>query len=114
VFVITDASGTFNEVTRHSAWLRMQAAGVQLMNWLAMACGLHRDWRNDIEGLSTLFSNHIPNLPKPHDELFYIGGQEVTCPTGRSSRPAAPLHGLPAVKLWLRAQNSVFAHEHGS
>jgi len=31
VFVVTDASGTFNEVTRHSAWLRMQRAGVQLM-----------------------------------------------------------------------------------
>ncbi len=61
VFVITDASGTFNEVTRHSAWLRMQAAGVQLMNWFGMACELHRDWRNDIEGLGTLFSNHIPN-----------------------------------------------------
>lgn len=61
VFVITDASGTFNEVTRHSAWLRMQAAGVQLMNWFAMAGELHRDWRNDIEGLGALFSNHIPN-----------------------------------------------------
>ncbi len=61
VFVITDASGTFNEVTRHAAWLRMQAAGVQLMNWFGMACELHRDWRNDVEGLGTLFSNHIPN-----------------------------------------------------
>jgi len=61
VFVITDASGTFNEVTRHSAWLRMQAAGVQLMNWFGMACELHRDWRNDIEGLGILLSNHIPN-----------------------------------------------------
>lgn len=61
VFVITDSSGTFNEVTRHTAWLRMQAAGVQLMNWFAMACELHRDWRNDIEGLGALFSEHIPN-----------------------------------------------------
>lgn len=61
VFVITDASGTFNQVTRHAAWLRMQAAGVQLMNWFGMACELHRDWRNDIEGLGALFSNHIPN-----------------------------------------------------
>ncbi|MDT0633680.1 isochorismate family cysteine hydrolase YcaC [Spectribacter hydrogenoxidans] len=61
VFVITDASGTFNEVTRHSAWLRMQQAGVQLMNWFAMAGELHRDWRNDIEGLGALFSEHIPN-----------------------------------------------------
>lgn len=61
VFVITDASGTFNEVTRHSAWLRMQAAGAQLMGWFAMACELHRDWRNDIEGLGALFSEYIPN-----------------------------------------------------
>jgi len=61
VFVITDASGTFNEVTRHSAWLRMQTAGVQLMNWFGMACELHRDWRNDVEGLGRLFSDYIPN-----------------------------------------------------
>ncbi|MGE0487879.1 MAG: isochorismate family cysteine hydrolase YcaC [Vulcanimicrobiota bacterium] len=61
VFVITDASGTFSEVTRESAWLRMQAAGVQLLTWFAMACELHRDWRNDIEGLGSLFSAHIPN-----------------------------------------------------
>jgi nicotinamidase-related amidase len=31
VFVVTDASGTFNELTRHSAWDRMSAAGAQLM-----------------------------------------------------------------------------------
>ena len=61
VFVVTDASGTFNAVTRHSAWARMAAAGVQLMGWFAVACELHRDWRNDIEGLGALFSNHIPN-----------------------------------------------------
>ena len=61
VFVVTDASGTFNEVTRHSAWLRMQAAGVQLLNWFAVACELHRDWRNDVEGLGNLLSEHIPN-----------------------------------------------------
>lgn len=61
VWVVTDASGTFNEVTRHGAWLRMQAAGAQLINWFGMACELHRDWRNDVEGLGTLFSNHIPN-----------------------------------------------------
>jgi nicotinamidase-related amidase len=61
VFVVTDASGTFNEVTRHAAWARMAAAGVQLMSWFGIACELHRDWRNDIEGLGNLFSNHIPN-----------------------------------------------------
>ena len=31
VFVVTDASGTCNEVTRHAAWARMAAAGVQLI-----------------------------------------------------------------------------------
>ncbi|AYC31552.1 hydrolase [Pseudomonas cavernae] len=61
VFVVTDASGTFNELTRHSAWDRMSAAGAQLMTWFGLACELHRDWRNDIEGLGTLFSNHIPD-----------------------------------------------------
>jgi nicotinamidase-related amidase len=61
VFVVTDASGTFNEVTRHSAWDRMSAAGAQLMTWFGLACELHRDWRNDVEGLGALFSNHIPD-----------------------------------------------------
>ena len=61
VFVVTDASGTFNEVTRHSAWDRMSAAGVQLMTWFGVACELHRDWRHDIAGLGTLFANHIPD-----------------------------------------------------
>ncbi|SFI52894.1 isochorismate family cysteine hydrolase YcaC [Nitrosomonas sp. Nm34] len=61
VFVVTDASGTFNKVTREAAWSRMAAAGAQLMSWFAVACELHRDWRNDVEGLGMLFSNHIPD-----------------------------------------------------
>lgn len=61
VFVITDASGTFNAITRDAAWERMSQAGAQLMSWFGMACELHRDWRNDIEGLGALFSNHIPD-----------------------------------------------------
>lgn len=61
VFVITDASGTFNAMTRDAAWQRMQAAGAQLMTWFGAACELHRDWRNDVEGLGALFSNHIPD-----------------------------------------------------
>ncbi|WP_257461514.1 isochorismate family cysteine hydrolase YcaC [Archangium lipolyticum] len=61
VFVVTDASGTFNEVVRHSSWDRMSAAGAQLMTWFAVACELHRDWRRDIEGLGALFSKHIPD-----------------------------------------------------
>jgi nicotinamidase-related amidase len=61
VFAVTDASGTFNEAVRHAAWLRMANAGAQLMNWFSVACELHRDWRNDIEGLGKLLSAHIPN-----------------------------------------------------
>jgi len=61
VFVVADASGTFNEVTRDAAWRRMEAAGAQMMTWFGVACELHRDWRNDIEGLAALFSNHIPD-----------------------------------------------------
>ena len=60
VFVVTDASGTFNEVVRQAAWARMASAGAQLLNWFSVACELHRDWRNDIEGLGNLLSSHIP------------------------------------------------------
>ena len=61
VFVITDASGTFNHLTRDAAWDRMSQAGAQFMTWFGAAGELHRDWRNDIEGLGQLFSNHIPD-----------------------------------------------------
>ena len=61
VFVITDASGTFNPITRDAAWDRMSQAGAQLMSWFGAACELHRDWRNDIEGLGSLFVAHIPD-----------------------------------------------------
>ena len=61
VFVITDASGTFNPITRDAAWDRISQAGAQLLSWFGAACELHRDWRNDIEGLGALFGNHIPD-----------------------------------------------------
>jgi len=74
VYVITDASGTFNEVTRHASWLRLQQAGAQMMSWFAMACELHRDWRNDIEGLGELFSSHIPNYRNLMTSYFAKAG----------------------------------------
>jgi nicotinamidase-related amidase len=61
VFVVTDASGTFNEVTRHASWSRMAQGGAQLMTWFGVACELHRDRRNDIEGLGSLLADHLPN-----------------------------------------------------
>lgn len=60
VFAVTDVSGTFNEAVRHAAWARMAAAGVQLVNWFSVACELHRDWRNDVEGLAAILTNHLP------------------------------------------------------
>jgi len=61
VFVVTDASGTFNDISRHSAWDRMSQAGAQLINWFAVVSELHRDWRNDVEGLGALLSEHVPD-----------------------------------------------------
>ena len=40
------------------------------MNWFGVACELHRDWRNDVEGLGTLLLQPHSELPKPHDELL--------------------------------------------
>jgi nicotinamidase-related amidase len=61
VFVVVDASGTFSPVVRDAAITRMAHAGAQIVNWFSVACELHRDWRNDIEGLGNLLSTYIPN-----------------------------------------------------
>ena len=61
VFVVTDASGTFNTTVQQAAWSRMTQAGAQMMIRFSVACELHRDWRNDIEGLGNLLSQRIPN-----------------------------------------------------
>ena len=60
VFVVTNASGTFNEVTRYGAWSRMTQAGAQLMSWFSIASELQRDWRNDAQGFGDLISKHLP------------------------------------------------------
>jgi nicotinamidase-related amidase len=60
VFVVTDASGTFDAASREAAWLRMSSAGVQLVNWFAAASELHRDWRHDVEGFGKLLVDHTP------------------------------------------------------
>ncbi|SQJ20418.1 nicotinamidase/pyrazinamidase [Serratia rubidaea] len=72
VFVVTDASGTFNPITRDAAWQRMTQAGAQLMNWFGVACELHRDWRNDVEGLGKLFSEHIPDYRNLMNNFDYL------------------------------------------
>jgi hypothetical protein len=47
------------------------------------ACELHRDWRNDIEGLGALFSEYIPNY---RNLITSYIGKEVT--VGCMSRPS--------------------------
>lgn len=79
VFAVTDASGTFNQTTRDAAWSRMEAAGIQLVSWFGVACELHRDWRNDIEGLGTLFANHLPAYK------CLIGSYEAAKAAGKNS-----------------------------
>lgn len=61
VFVVVDASGTINKDMRDAALMRVSQAGAQLMSWFSVASELHRDWRNDVEGLGAIFSNHVPN-----------------------------------------------------
>ena len=60
VFVVADASGTFNKSVRDAALMRMAHAGAIMTSWFAVACELQRDWRNDAEGLATLLGNHLP------------------------------------------------------
>ncbi|MDP2314720.1 MAG: isochorismate family cysteine hydrolase YcaC [Pseudomonadota bacterium] len=78
VFVVTDASGTFNEMTRQAAWARMAAAGVELVNWFAVACELQRDWRDKGEGLSMLLANHLPEYGNLiHSHKARVGAKKL-------------------------------------
>ena len=60
VFVVVDASGTFNKSVRDAALMRMSQAGAVMVNWFAVACELARDWRLDMEGLARLLGGHLP------------------------------------------------------
>lgn len=59
VYVVVDASGTFNEAVRDAALSRMVQAGAILMSWFAVASELQKDWRKDAAGLAKLLSDHI-------------------------------------------------------
>lgn len=69
VFVVADASGTFNKQVADASLTRMAQAGAVITNWFAVACELQRDWRNQGEKLATLLANHLPaykNLMTAH------------------------------------------------
>lgn len=76
VFIITDASDTFNQITRDAAWNRMSNAGANLMSWFNVACELHRDWRNDVEGLGTLFPKYIPDYNNLMNSYFTLASKK--------------------------------------
>ena len=59
VFVVVDASGTFNKTTRNAAIARMQQAGAQMVTWFAMASELQRDWRDNGDGLKKIYCDHL-------------------------------------------------------
>lgn len=61
VFVCCDASGTTSAAIRDVALLRMNQAGIQLVNWFSIASELQRDWRNDAKGFGELLIRHEPN-----------------------------------------------------
>jgi hypothetical protein len=71
-------------MTRHAAWARMSNAGAQMMTWFGVACELHRDWCNDIEGLGTLFSNHI------HDYRNLMSSFNTLTASHQASRAGGP------------------------
>lgn len=78
VFVVVDACGTFDETSRYAAWTRMSANGVQLLNWFSVACELQRDWRNDMQGLASLFKEYIPayaDLISSHNNAQQAAGK---------------------------------------
>lgn len=60
VFVVADASGTFNQTVHNAAITRMAESGAIITNWFAVACELQRDWRNHGENLATILADHLP------------------------------------------------------
>lgn len=78
VFVVVDASGTFNAAVRDSSWARMTANGVQLVNWFSVACELQRDWRNDMEGLANLLAQYMPSYANLITSHSYMQDQAKT------------------------------------
>lgn len=59
VFIVVDASGTFNKTTRDAALMRMQQAGAQMITWFAMASELQADWRHNGDGLKKIYCDHL-------------------------------------------------------
>ncbi len=59
VYMVVDASGTFNTAVRDEALNRAMAAGAIPINWFAVACELQNDWRNDGDKLLGVLTQHL-------------------------------------------------------
>lgn len=47
VYAVVDASGTWDEVTRDAAMLRMSQAGVKVSTWASVLAEVMNDWRSE-------------------------------------------------------------------
>lgn len=47
VYAVVDASGTWDEVTRDAAMLRMSQAGVKVATWASVLAEIMNDWRSN-------------------------------------------------------------------
>jgi len=64
VYVVAEASGTFDVATAALSNDRMRDAGVQIMSWFSVACELMRDWRKapgSVETAQKWFGLYVPN-----------------------------------------------------
>lgn len=95
VYIVVDASGTFNTAVRDAALARATAAGAVLINWFAVACELQHDWRlppNAGQGLADLLATYLPeygNLITSHTAARGSSPQNNSAPAADTTAPSA-------------------------
>lgn len=68
VYVVADASGSFNKQIQDASLIRMAEAGATIGTWFAISCELLSDWRNPAgQATAQLFVEHVP----AYAEIFY-------------------------------------------
>lgn len=68
VYVVADASGSFNKDIQEASLMRMASAGATIGTWFAISCELLNDWRNPTgAGTAQLFIETVPS----YSEVFY-------------------------------------------
>lgn len=62
VYVVADASGSFNADIQTASLMRMAEAGATIGTWFAISCELLSDWRNPAgQATAQLFVEHVPS-----------------------------------------------------